>query len=256
MVNNGAREIILLGQNVNAYKYNGKRLSDLICKISQIKDLERIRYTTSHPVDFTKDLIEAHGVINKLMPYVHLPIQSGSNKILKNMNRNHTTEFYLELINKLKSTNPKIKFSSDFIIGYPGEMDIDFEKTINIIKKIQYINTYSFLFSPRPGTPAAKLEKIEINEAKKRLSIFKKTAEEIKSNYRKSLLNKSSIVLFENKTKNKNEFFGKDEFSNPVIVRCKENLEGKIKKVRITHENSSTLFGSIDSANEKKDFAA
>ncbi len=256
LVNNGAREIILLGQNVNAYKYNGKRLSDLICKISQIKDLERIRYTTSHPVDFTKDLIEAHGVINKLMPYVHLPIQSGSNKILKNMNRNHTTEFYLELINKLKSTNPKIKFSSDFIIGYPGEMDIDFEKTINIIKKIQYINTYSFLFSPRPGTPAAKLEKIEINEAKKRLSIFKKTAEEIKSNYRKSLLNKSSIVLFENKTKNKNEFFGKDEFSNPVIVRCKENLEGKIKKVRITHENSSTLFGSIDSANEKKDFAA
>ena len=256
LVNNGSKEIILLGQNVNAYNYKGKRLSDLIFKISEIKGLKRIRYTTSHPNDFTKDLVEAHRDINKLMPFIHLPIQSGSNKILKNMNRNHTIEFYLDLINKLKSTNPRIKFSSDFIIGYPGETKSDFDNTLSIIKKVQYINTYSFIFSPRPGTPASKLVKIDNSEAKIRLNQFQSLAEEIKLNYRRSLFNKSCLVLFENRIGVKNEFFGKDEFSNPVIVNSKENLEGKIKKVKIISGNSGTLFGIIDSETEKKDFAA
>ncbi len=256
LVNNGSKEIILLGQNVNAYNYKGKRLSDLIFKISEIKGLKRIRYTTSHPNDFTKDLVEAHRDINKLMPFIHLPIQSGSNKILKNMNRNHTIEFYLDLINKLKSTNPRIKFSSDFIIGYPGETKSDFDNTLSIIKKVQYINTYSFIFSPRPGTPASKLVKIDNSEAKIRLNQFQSLAEEIKLNYRRSLFNKSCLVLFENRIGIKNEFFGKDEFSNPVIVNSKENLEGKIKKVKIISGNSGTLFGIIDSETEKKDFAA
>ena len=190
------------------------------------------------------------------MPFIHLPIQSGSNKILKNMNRNHTIEFYLDLINKLKSTNPRIKFSSDFIIGYPGETKSDFDNTLSIIKKVQYINTYSFIFSPRPGTPASKLVKIDNSEAKIRLNQFQSLAEEIKLNYRRSLFNKSCLVLFENRIGIKNEFFGKDEFSNPVIVNSKENLEGKIKKVKIISGNSGTLFGIIDSETEKKDFAA
>ncbi len=256
LVNNGSKEIILLGQNVNAYNYNGKRLSDLISKISEIKGLKRIRYTTSHPIDFTNDLVEAHRDIDKLMPFIHLPVQSGSNKILKNMNRNHTIEFYLDLINKLKSVNPRIKFSSDFIIGYPGETVCDFDRTLSIIKKVQFINTYSFIFSSRPGTPAAKLKKIDNFEAKKRLSEFQRIAEEIKLNYRKSLFNKSSLVLFENKIGTKNEFFGKDEFSNPVIARSEENLEGEIKKVKIIHGNNGTLFGVIDSSSKKRDFAA
>ena len=128
LVENGAREINLLGQNVNAYNYNNKKLSDLILEISKIKNLKRIRYTTSHPIDFTEDLIEVHKICEKLMPLIHLPVQSGSNKILEAMNRKHTVEKYLEIINKLVKVKPNIKFSSDFIIGYPGETYNDFKK--------------------------------------------------------------------------------------------------------------------------------
>ena len=260
LIKNGAKELTLLGQNVNAYLYKdgnkNYKLSNLILELDKIEELKRIRYTTSHPKDMTEDLIDCYSSSKKLMPFVHLPIQSGSNKILKNMNRNHTIEFYLDLINKLKSINPRIKFSSDFIIGYPGETKSDFDKTLSIIKKVQYINTYSFIFSSRPGTPASKLVKIDNTEAKSRLSQFQSLAEEIKLNYRRSLFNKSCLVLFENRIGIKNEFFGKDEFSNPVIVSSKENLEGEIKKVKIISGNSGTLFGIIDSETEKKDFAA
>ena len=155
LANNGAKEITLLGQNVNAYSYNEKKLSTLISEISEINDIKRIRYSTSHPKDFTEDLIEAHrGNIKKLMPLIHLPVQSGSNKILKEMNRKHTVQDYLEIIDKLKAVNPKVKFSSDFIIGYPGETENDFKNTLNLLNKIEFINCFSFIFSPRPGTPA------------------------------------------------------------------------------------------------------
>ena len=142
IIKNGSKEITLLGQNVNAYNYNGKTLADLIRKISKINNLKRIRYTTSHPIDFTKDLIKAHGQIDKLMPLIHLPVQSGSNNILKKMNRKHTIELYLDIINDLKKINPKIEFSSDFIIGYPEETDNDFERTLNLMKKVRFINSY------------------------------------------------------------------------------------------------------------------
>ena len=154
LVDNGAREINLLGQNVNAYKYKNNKLSDLILEISKMEKLKRIRYTTSHPRDFTKDLIDIHRTCKKLMPLIHLPVQSGSNKILKAMNRKHTIEEYLEIINKLLDVNPKIKFSSDFIIGYPGETKLDFMKTIELMNKVKFINSYSFIYSSRPGTPA------------------------------------------------------------------------------------------------------
>ena len=163
---NGAQEITLLGQNVNAYNHNGKKLSNLIIDISKLNNIERIRYTTSHPIDFTDDLIEVHRSCDKLMPLIHLPIQSGSNKILKNMNRKHTVKDYLELIYKIKKANSSIKFSSDFIIGYPGETDSDFELTLKLLKEVEFINSYSFIFSARPGTPAAKLKKIEESVAK------------------------------------------------------------------------------------------
>ena len=257
LVDNGSKEIILLGQNVNAYKFRGKKLSYLIYKLSQIKDLKRIRYTTSHPIDFTEDLIEAHCQSSKLMPLIHLPVQSGSNKILKNMNRKHTVEEYLELIQKLKKANPKIKFSSDFIIGYPGETENDFQETINLMKDVKFINSYSFIFSARPGTPASNMKMIDYKLAKERLNLFQKLAGEIKLRYRKNLFNKKSIVLFENATINKNEFFGKDEFSNPVIVRSKEKLTGQIKQVKITNGGHNTLFGEISgNFNNKKEFAA
>ena len=256
LVNNGASEITLLGQNVNAYNCNGKKLSDLINEISKIEDLKRIRYTTSHPIDFSEDLIDAHGRNLKLMPLIHLPVQSGSNKILKDMNRKHTIEDYLEVIKKLKKINPLIKFSSDFIIGYPGETEKDFNDTLQLIDEVEFINFYSFIFSPRPGTPAAKLKKIDEILAKERLNIFQKKAEEVKMRYRKNLFNKECSVLFENELKDKTGFFGKDEFSNSVIVKSSENLIGKIKKVIITYGNHNTLFGSISKKENKKDFAA
>jgi tRNA-2-methylthio-N6-dimethylallyladenosine synthase len=256
LVNNGANEITLLGQNVNAYNYNGKKLSDLINEISKIKDLKRIRYTTSHPIDFSEDLIDVHGRNTKLMPLIHLPVQSGSNKILREMNRKHTIEDYLEIVKKLKKVNANIKFSSDFIIGYPGETEKDFNDTLKVIDKVEYINFYSFIYSPRPGTPAAKLKKIDETLAKERLSIFQKKAEEVKMRYRKNLFNKECSVLFENELKDRPGFFGKDEFSNSVIVKSSENLKGKIKKVSITNGNHNTLFGSISKKENKKDFAA
>ena len=256
LVNNGANEITLLGQNVNAYNYNGKKLSDLINEISKIEDLKRIRYTTSHPIDFSEDLIDVHARNTKLMPLIHLPVQSGSNKILREMNRKHTIEDYLEIVKKLKKVNPYIKFSSDFIIGYPGETEKDFNYTLQLIDKVEYINFYSFIYSPRPGTPAAKLKKIDETLAKKRLSIFQKKAEEVKMRYRKNLFNKECSVLFENELKGRPGFFGKDEFSNSVIVKSSENLKGKIKKVSIMNGNHNTLFGSISKKENKKDFAA
>ena len=167
LIDNGSQEITLLGQNVNAYNNNGKKLSDLINELDNLRGLKRLRYTTSHPNDVSKDLIEAHASSKKLMPLLHLPVQSGSNKILKAMNRKHSVEDYFSTIEKLKSGNKNMKFSSDFIIAYPGESEEDFNKTIFLMKKIQFINSYSFLYSQRPGTPAAEIETTSVKIAKK-----------------------------------------------------------------------------------------
>ena len=256
LVENGAKEIILLGQNVNAYNFEKKRLSDLISEISKIKDLKRIRYTTSHPTDFTDDLVEVHKNCEKLMPLIHLPVQSGSNKILKEMNRKHSIEEYLKVIEKVKKVKPNIEFSSDFIIGYPGETYDDFKKTIELMKNVKFINCYSFIYSARPGTPAHNLSQINHDDAKKRLMDFQKNAEKIKTQYRNNLINKISTVLFENKTKNENEYFGRDEYFNSVIVKNKTNLIGKIKNVKILEINQNTLFGEVISNFNHKNYAA
>ena len=256
LINNGAREIILLGQNVNAYNSNGKKLSHLIKEISKIDNLKRIRYTTSHPIDFSDDLIEVHQKCDKLMPLIHLPVQSGSNKILQKMNRKHSIEDYMLLINKIKKVNPLVKFSSDFIIGYPGETKDDFEETVKLMKNVKFINSYSFIYSPRPGTPAAKLAEVDVNISKERLKFFQKIAEEIKLNYRKSIFNTNSSVLFENRVGNKNEFFGRDEYLNSVIVKSNEELIGKIKTVNILSGNQNTLNGKIIKKINTTNFAA
>ncbi len=256
LVYNGSREIILLGQNVNAYNFKNKRLSDLLYSLSEIKNLQRIRYTTSHPKDFTLDLIEAHGKCAKLMPLLHLPVQSGSTKILKNMNRNHSIKQYLEIINRLKEKNSSIKFSSDFIIAYPGETKEDFEKTISLVKEVGFINSYSFIFSPRPGTPAGNLQEVDTKIAKERLFIFQHIADEIKKNYRKKLINSNAKVLFENKMKNENKFFGRDEYFNSVIVNSNEDLTGKIRNIKINQCNQNTLFGEVTTDTQHKEHAA
>ena len=256
LVKNGSQEIILLGQNVNAYNFKNQRLSDLLYSLSKIKSLERIRYTTSHPKDFTDDLIEAHGKCKKLMPLLHLPVQSGSTKILKNMNRNHTTEEYLEIIEKLKEKKSSIKFSSDFIIAYPGETKDDFEKTVSLMKKIEFINSYSFIFSARPGTPSANLKTIDTRIAKERLAIFQRAADAVKKKYRKGLVNSMASVLFENNARNADKYFGRDEYFNSVIVHSNEDLTGKIQKVKINKCNQNTLFGEVILKDKPEEYAA
>ena len=256
LVENGAKEITLLGQNVNAYNFKKKRQSDLILEIAKIKDLKRIRYTTSHPTDFTDDLVEVHKNCEKLMPLIHLPVQSGSNKILQEMNRKHTIEEYLNVIEKVKKVKQNVQFSSDFIIGYPGETHDDFKKTIELLNSVKFINSYSFIYSARPGTPAFNLTNINHDDAKKRLMDFQQTAEKIKTTYRNNLINKISKVLFENKTKNEKKYFGRDEYFNSVIVKSENNLIGKIENIKILEINQNTLFGKVISNFDRKNYAA
>jgi tRNA-2-methylthio-N6-dimethylallyladenosine synthase len=252
LVDNGAKEITLLGQNVNAYNFEKKKLSNLIVEISKIKKLKRIRYTTSHPRDFTEDLIQAHKSCKKLMPLIHLPVQSGSNKILSEMNRKHNIEEYVKLIKRLKKIKPDIEFSSDFIIGYPGETSEDFQKTLRLMSDIKFINSYSYVYSARPGTPAFKLDNVNKIEAKKRLAEFQLVSDKIKKEYRKNLKNKIVSVLFENKIKNENKYFGRDEYFNSVIVTSNENLIGEIKNVKILESVGNTLFGeNVSNLNQK-----
>ena len=255
LVDNGAKEIILLGQNVNAYNFENKKLSDLIYKLNSLNGLERIRYTTSHPKDVTQDLMGTYKDCDKLMPLMHLPVQSGSTKILKSMNRNHTREEYIDIIEQLKKKRKSIMFSSDFIIGYPGEDSKDFDETISLMKEIKFINSYSFTYSPRPGTPAADLKLIDDNIAKERLSIFQEIAKNIKKNYRKNLINKKVKVLFENKLKDDSKYFGRDEYFNSVVVDSSINLVGKTIDVGIEKINHNTLFGKVI-LKERKEFAA
>ncbi len=249
LIKNGAREITLLGQNVNAYNFLEKnkkfRLSNLINKLENYKELKRIRYTTSHPVDMTEDLIECYSSSKKLMPFIHLPIQSGSNKILKLMNRKHKVEDYLDIFNKLKKINPLLKFSSDFIIGYPGEERDDFDQTINLIKEIKFINSFSFIFSSRPGTKASKLKELNNSISKERLIELQSHLFQNQIEHNKSLEHKDVNVLVENKMLNQNKFFGRNEYFNSVIFNADINDIGKVVKVNVESTNQNTIFGKI-----------
>jgi tRNA-2-methylthio-N6-dimethylallyladenosine synthase len=249
LVVNGAREITLLGQNVNAYRYKDQvetqNLSDLIFKLNELKGLKRIRYTTSHPKDVTKDLIKAHRDCEKLMPILHLPVQSGSTKVLKAMNRKHNIEEYFEIIANLKKVKPNIKFSSDFIIGYPGETETDFYQTLELVEKVKFINSYSFIYSARPGTPASELANVEKEVAKKRLIKLQQVLEKINTESKDDFLNKSTEVLFENKMKNQSKYFGRDKFLNSIVVESKDDLTGKLLNVKINNYNHNSLFGVI-----------
>ncbi|WP_440908576.1 tRNA (N6-isopentenyl adenosine(37)-C2)-methylthiotransferase MiaB [Candidatus Pelagibacter sp.] len=252
LADNGAKEITLLGQNVNAYDNQGYRLSDLILNIEKLSEIKRVRYTTSHPKDMTEDLIEIYKTSEKLMPLVHLPVQSGSNKILKLMNRKHTIEEYLSTFDKLKEINSNIEFSSDFIIGYPGEEDRDFKDTIRLIERIKFINSYSFIFSPRPGTVAENLDLIEKKISIERLEKIQTILFKNQIEMNKSLEGKVIDVLVENLTDDKYKAFGRSEYMTSVIFNGKKNDIGKKVQVRIKDSNRNTLFGEVITNSDQK----
>ncbi|MDC0855986.1 tRNA (N6-isopentenyl adenosine(37)-C2)-methylthiotransferase MiaB [Candidatus Pelagibacter sp.] len=249
LIKNGTREVILIGQNVNAYKYKDSgqtfKLSNLILELERFPDIKRIRFTTSHPKDMTKDLIDCYRVSKKLMPLLHLPVQSGSNNILKLMNRKHNINDYLLIYEKLKKINKSIEFSSDFIIGYPGESDQDFKNTIKLIKKINFINSYSFIYSPRPGTVAEKLAIIDKSILEKRLKIIQNILFQNQIKRHKFLEGTIVNVLVENQMKNKIKLFGRTEFMTPVIFNGNIKNVGKIIQVKIISSNQNSLFGKI-----------
>ena len=256
LVSNGAKEITLLGQNVNAYNFskNNKnyKISSLIRELNNVQNLERIRFTTSHPKDMSEDLINCYKDCYKLMPFLHLPIQSGSNKILKLMNRKHDRKYYLDIIKKLKKANSNIKLSSDFIIGYPGETENDYKDTIDIIKKVGFINSYSFIFSPRPGTPAANKQINNLEISKKRLQNLQKILENFQSKNNKTYLNEFCEVLVENKLAGQEKYFGRTRFMTPVIFQSDNCNSGEIVNVKISAFNRNNLFGIHKINNNEK----
>jgi tRNA-2-methylthio-N6-dimethylallyladenosine synthase len=245
LADRGTQEIILLGQNVNAYNNENYRLSNLILEIEKISKIKRIRYTTSHPKDMSDDLIEVYKNSKKLMPLVHLPVQSGSNKILDLMNRKHTINEYHRIYDRLKEINPNIEFSSDFIVGYPGEEETDFQATFELIKKIKFINSYSFIFSPRPGTVAADLKLIDKKISMDRLEKIQNQLFDNQINMNKSLEKKTINVLVENLTDDKTQVFGRSEYMTSVIFNGKKKDVGKVVQVKINKSNRSKLFGEL-----------
>ena len=256
IVQGGAKEIILLGQNVNAYSYkdenNEFRLSDLLLELENFDKLKRVRFTTSHPKDMTDDLINIYKKSNKLMPLVHLPVQSGSNKILESMNRKHTVEEYLTIYEKLKKINSNIEFSSDFIIGYPEESDEDFKYTIELIERIRFINSYSFIFSPRPGTVAAELKLVDEKKSRARLEIIQKKLFENQIRKNKSLEGKILNVLVENRMKDGIKLFGRTEYMTSVIFDGDIDYIGKVVQIKVTSSNQNSLFGTLKEKHKQR----
>ena len=252
LVDSGSKEITLLGQNVNAYDFEGSRLSNLILELEKFSSLERIRYMTSHPNDMTEDLIDLYRYSKKLMPLVHLPVQSGSIKILELMNRKHSVDDYLKIFYKLKDINSKIEFSSDFIIGYPGENENDFKDTLELIDEVKFINSYSFIFSPRPGTVASNLPIMDKKESLERLETVQQKLFNNQINMNKSLENTTINVLVENRTKDKSKLFGRSQYMTSVLFNGSDDLIGKVVKVKIRNSNRNTLFGETEDQSNQK----
>ncbi|MFP4314284.1 MAG: tRNA (N6-isopentenyl adenosine(37)-C2)-methylthiotransferase MiaB [Alphaproteobacteria bacterium] len=251
LVDAGALEITLLGQNVNAYHGEGPDgkiwgLGKLIKEIAKIDGLERIRYTTSHPRDMDEELIEAHGEVDKLMPFLHLPVQSGSNKILKAMNRKHERDLYFDIVEKLRKARPDIAFSSDFIVAFPGESDSDFEDTLDLVRHVNYTQCYSFIFSARPGTPAANMQGLVRPEvASERLARLQALLNEQQIAFNKSCEGLTMPVLFEKKGKREGQLIGKSPYNQSVVVDGNPRLIGNILDVEIMEGHDNSLSGHI-----------
>ena len=253
LVSNETKEIILLGQNVNAYhgydsNKNEYNLGKLIYELANINGLKRIRYMTAHPKDMHEDLYNAHKDVKQLMPFLHLPAQSGSNKILKSMNRNYSFEEYVEIIEKITKINPDIAFSSDFIVGYPGETKQDFKKTLDLVDIVKYAQSFSFIYSPRPGTMSYKMkDKITDDEKKERLLILQNKLKSYQEKFNKKFLKKSLDVLFTNFSKKKNyQSLGYSPYMQLVRLQNKKNMKGRIKNLKII----KTFYKSLEAINE------
>ena len=257
MANNGVKEVILLGQNVNAWRDNSNankiyNLGSLIEDIAKIDEILSIRYTTSHPLDMDIDLIKAHKNIKKLMPYLHLPIQSGSDNILKKMNRRHTANEYLKIIELVRKYCEDIAISSDFIVGHPGETQDDHQKTLDIINEVQFASSYSFMYSPRPGTKSSELEDIVEEKVKKnRLKEIQNRLNYHQFNFNKNMENLNFPILITNKNK-RNQFLGRSPYNQTVYINQEnlpfegsdENLIGSILNVKIIKSNQNSLLGA------------
>jgi tRNA-2-methylthio-N6-dimethylallyladenosine synthase len=249
-VNQGVKEIIFLGQNVNAYHGIGldgksKDLAYLVNKVSEIENLSRIRYMTSHPIDMTDSLIKVHKTNHKLMPFLHLPIQSGSDKILKDMNRKHTVDSYNKIVDKLRDERPDIALSSDFIVGYPNETDKDFEETMKFVDNVEFVIAYSFMYSQRPGTPAQKKDNVPLADKKARLSALQSLLKEQQKKFNNSFVGSNMEILFEKKGRYQNQYIGRSIYNQSVFTKNDKDLINTIKKVKILNSTNFSLESLI-----------
>jgi len=250
LVERGVREITLLGQNVNAYHGAGPDGSDytlakLIWDLDKVDGLERIRFTTSHPNDMSDDLIAAHGECTKLMPYLHLPVQSGSDKILKRMNRSHTAESYLRLIERIRAARPDIVMSGDFIVGFPEETEEDFQATLDLVEAVNYGYAYSFKYSTRPGTPAAERAQVDPDAADARLQRLQALITQQQQAIQHGMVGRTVNVLFEKPGRFDGQMVGKSEYLHAVHVANVTVRAGDIARVRITESRRNSLAGEL-----------
>ncbi len=245
LVESGVREITLLGQNVNAYHGHDGGLAGLIWALDKVDGLERIRFTTSHPNDMDDALIDAHGTCDKLMPYLHLPVQAGSDKILKAMNRKHTAEQYIRLIEKIRAARPDLLLSGDFIVGFPGETDADFEDTMSLIRDVHYGQAYSFKYSTRPGTPAAEKPQLPDDVMNDRLQKLQGLLREQQVVTQDSMVGREVSVLFEKPGREAGQMIGKSEYLHAVFAHAPADVIGQVRRVRITSASSNSLGGDL-----------
>ena len=244
LVDSGAREIVLLGQNVNAWANDDRGLADLIRALAKIDGLERIRYTTSHPADMTDELIAAHGEVGKLMPYLHLPVQSGSNRILKAMNRSHTAETYLAILKKVRAARPDIALSGDFIVGFPGETEEDFTETLNLVDEVRYASAYSFKYSARPGTPAATMEdQIAPEIMDDRLQRLQARINAHQAAFNAASVGRETEVLIERKGRYPGQMIGRSPWLQSVHVETDAG-SGDIVPVTLTAAGPNSMTGA------------
>ena len=254
----GTKEITLLGQNVNAYHGANKKgqpvsLAKLIKKVAKVEGLERIRYTTSHPNDMSEDLIEAHRNIEKLMPYLHLPFQSGSDKILKAMNRDHKIDKYREILQRVRDVRPDIALSTDIIVGFPGETDRDFEDTMDLVREIKYAQAYSFTYSPRPGTTASTMEnQVEKQVASERLQRLQTLLKEQQLEFNRAQIGKKLPILLEKRGREKGQLVGRSPYLQLVHVIAPDELMGQIVEVKIVDTTRNSLEGKLKKAQNKE----
>lgn len=247
LADQGVREVTLLGQNVNAYDGDGSTLAKLVRQLAKIDGLDRIRYTTSHPRDMGEDLIEAHGELPELMPYLHLPVQAGSDKILKAMNRDHTAESYVRLIERIRAARPDIAMSGDFIVGFPGERDGDFEKTLDLVREVGFASAFSFKYSRRPGTPASAMPgQVEEEVKAERLERLNQLLDEQQRAFNAAQVGKVLPVLFEKPGRHPGQVVGRSPYLQAVHAEGGEQLIGKIVPVRIESAAKMSLAGVLE----------